>query len=169
MKAPADPARKVSLCPPSSVLTPRSVPAVSPLPASPPGVRQVLLGPWHSGRRLPLPPLILFLLLLLFQGRLGASRRKSRPSPLPPAGSGAEGPSRQRSRTVSQCLRPRPDPRQAPPPLSGPDRGRWPGQRMRPGEAAWVGPRVRAAASWLWSPGRPGALEFRSNGEIPCL
>lgn len=49
------------------------------------------LAPWTVAPTAP--PLF----LLLFQGRLGASRRKSRPSPLPPTGSGAEGLSRQRS------------------------------------------------------------------------
>ena len=68
------------------------------------------LAPWTAAPTAPPTPF-----LLLFQGRLGASRRKSRPSPLPPTGSGAEGPSRPRSRAVNQRLRPRPDPRGAPP------------------------------------------------------
>lgn len=87
------------------------------------------LAPWTAAPTAP-PPLF----LLLFQGRLGASRRKSRPSPLPPTGSGAEGLSRPRSWAVSQSLRPRPDPCEAPPHLPGPER-----LRMRPGEAARAG------------------------------
>ena len=82
MKAPADSARKVSLCPPSRVLTPRSVPAVSPLPASPPGVRQVLLGPWHSGRWLPLPPLPFFSSFSSFS-KAGSAPPAGNPAPPP--------------------------------------------------------------------------------------
>lgn len=70
------------------------------------------------------------------QGRLGASRRKSRPSPLPPAGSGAgDCPSRTVGLSIST-------PSPAPiltgprPPSAGRDPSQW-DQRMRAGEAAW--------------------------------
>lgn len=96
------------------------------------------LAPWTAAPTAPPTPF-----LLLFQGRLGASRRKSRPSPLPPTGSGAEGPSRPRSRAVNQRLRPRPDPRGAPPRSArGPAPPPPPGlerPRMRPGEAMGAG------------------------------
>lgn len=116
MEAPADPARKVSLRPPPWALTSSAGPAASPLPAA----RRGPAGPARSlalRTVAPTPPLPPFL-LLLFQGRLGASRRKSRPSPLPPAGSGTEGSSRPRSQTVSQRRRLRPHPRQIPPQLA---------------------------------------------------
>lgn len=116
------------------------------------------LAPWTVAPTVP--PFTPF--LLLFQGRLGASRRKSRPSPLPPAGSGAEGPSRPRSQAVSQSLRPRPDPREAPPHLLGPER-----PRMRPGEAVGAG-RGRGLESDPrhpdWSPGATWGSGVQTDG-----
>lgn len=122
MEVTADPAKKVSLCPPSKVLTPEFRPLSLTFP------RRRAVGPAGPAWSLalwavaPTAPLTPFLLLLLFQGRLGATRRKSRPSPLPPAGSGAEGPSRPLSRAVSQRRQPHPHLHQAPPPWlqSGP-------------------------------------------------
>lgn len=48
MEAPADQTRKVSLRLLSRILTPSRGPAVSPLPAAPPGVWLVVLSPKHS-------------------------------------------------------------------------------------------------------------------------
>lgn len=56
MEEPADQTRKVSLRLLLRVLTPGPGPAVSPLPAAPPGVRLAMLSPRHSGLWLPLSP-----------------------------------------------------------------------------------------------------------------
>lgn len=115
----------------------------------------------------PTAPLSPFL-LLLFQGRLGASRRKSRPSPVPPAGSGAEGPSRPRNRAVSQRLRPRPYPRQAPPPSLFCGAEKLAGQRMRPGAAEAVGVGWGGELASLSSSCGAGATWGSSLGRKVC-
>lgn len=56
MEEPADQTRKVSLRLLLRVLIPSPGPAVSPLPAAPPGVRLAVLSPRHSGLWLPLSP-----------------------------------------------------------------------------------------------------------------
>lgn len=139
MKAPADPARKVTLCRPSRVLTPRSGPAVSPFPAAPPGVRPVLLGPWPPGRRLPLPPPPLFSSF----SKAGSAPPAGNPAPppsLPPDRERRDRPGRAAGLSIKGCgpapirAGPRPGPREAPPHLPGLER-----PRMRPGEAMGAG------------------------------
>lgn len=83
MEAPAEQTRKVSLrTSQARAPAPSPGPAVSPLPGAPPGVRLAVLSRRRSGRWCPLSPQPLS---PPSQGRLGASRRKSRPSPVPPA------------------------------------------------------------------------------------
>lgn len=122
-EAPADPARKVSLCPPSRVLTPSSGPTVSPLAAAPPRVRLALLGPWQSGGWLPPSPLPLFSSFSSFS-KAGSAPPAGNPAPppsLPPDRERRDRPGRAVGLSVSACgpapTRARPRPYRARPDL----------------------------------------------------
>lgn len=133
-------------------------------PAAPPGVRLAPLGPWHSGRWLPRRPCPLSPPL-----PPPAQRLPQEIPPLPPpAGSGAEGPSRPRSRAVSQ--RPRPRPQRAGPAPVAPVRTRgagWIGACAQVNRSGGTGGEPSRRCVWAVQPGRHGAVGSRLQEELP--
>ena len=169
MKAPADPARKVTLCPPSGVLTPRSGPTVSPFPAAPPGVRPVLLGPWPPGRWLPLPPTSTLFSSFSKAGSAPPAGNPAPPPSLPPDRERRDRPGRAARLSVRACgpapihAGPRPDPREAPPTSPGPS-VRACAQVKRWGRGLESDPRHPD-----WNPGATWGSEVQTTGETPCV
>jgi hypothetical protein len=173
MGAPADPTRKVSLCLPPKVLTPSSSPAVSPFPVTPPGVRLTLLGPWHSGRWLPLPPHPTPFSSFSSFSKAGSAPPAGNPAPppsLPPDRARGTVPAAQ-SGCQSESWIPPPSAPDPAPISSSRDLGHWTDQRMRAGENeragwCWGGgavERVRTAVSGLWKLGNLGYFERQAT------